>query len=211
MSPSHPATGTGTLFVVSAASGAGKTSLVTALMERETDLLISVSHTTRPPRPGEQDGVHYHFVDRGQFERMLDAAAFLEHAQVFGHLYGTSGEWVQARLNEGSDVILEIDWQGAAQVRRLVPDCVGVFILPPSREELARRLRGRGQDSEEVIARRMSEAISEMSHYAEFDYVVVNDDFGTALAEIRAVIRARRVRRDAQIQRHESLIASLLA
>ncbi|MEC8427384.1 MAG: guanylate kinase, partial [Pseudomonadota bacterium] len=157
----------GTLYTVSAPSGAGKTSLVKALIENLSDIQVSVSHTTRAMRPGEQDGVNYHFVDRDQFVAMVNDNAFLEHAEVFGNMYGTSTQWVKDTLAQGTDVILEIDWQGAQQVRKLMPEVVSLFILPPSREELRRRLTGRGQDDESVIDGRMQEAISEMSHYVE--------------------------------------------
>jgi len=200
----------GTLYVVSAPSGAGKTSLVRALVERVPGLSLSVSHTTRRPRPGEEDGVHYHFVDLETFERMAAEGAFLEHAWVFGHRYGTSRAWVEGRLAEGVDVILEIDWQGARQVRAALPEAVGVFILPPSLEVLEQRLRGRGQDSEEVIRRRLAEAVEEMAHYAEYDYVVVNEVFEEALADLEAIVRARRLALDRQRRRLEPLLAALL-
>ena len=203
--------GCATLYVVSAPSGAGKTSLVKALLEKTTELAVSVSHTTRPPRPGEKDGVDYHFVDMPTFEAMIDQGAFLEHAKVFDNYYGTARSSALERLEGGADVILEIDWQGAAQVRAAMPECVGIFILPPSRGGLEERLRGRGQDSDEVIARRMRDAVNEMSHYEEFDYLVVNDDFDTALQELRAVVVARRQRRVAQQNRRAALIRELLA
>ena len=201
----------GTLYIVSAPSGAGKTSLVKALVQTVPDLVVSVSHTTRPPRPGEQDGVHYHFTDAGGFLSLVEDGAFLEHARVFDHYYGTSRAAVRADLEAGLDVILEIDWQGAQQVRRLVPGCQSIFILPPSREALDARLRSRGQDPEEVIARRMRDAQAETSHYAEFDYLVVNDDFEQALAEMHAIVTADRLRLRRQQGRHRELLASLLA
>ncbi len=201
----------GTLFIVSAPSGAGKTSLVKALLESTPDLVVSVSHTTRAMRPGERDGVDYHFVDVETFHGMVEAGAFLEHAQVFDNFYGTSQAAVEAELAAGRDVILEIDWQGARQVRRLMPDAVGVFIVPPSREALEQRLRGRGQDSDEIIARRMRDAQSEASHYGEYDYLVVNDDFDLALKQLWAVIEARRLRLGAQSVRHERLLRDLLS
>lgn len=184
----------GSLFVISAPSGAGKTSLVKALVERIDHIGVSVSHTTRAQRPGEVDGVNYHFVDRDTFGRMTAQGDFLEQAEVFGNLYGTSQRWVTGTLASGRDVILEIDWQGAAQVRRLLPGTVGVFILPPSREVLRSRLTGRGTDSAEVIERRLAQAAEDMSHYGEFDHVIVNDDFGKALDELAAVVVAQRSR-----------------
>lgn len=201
----------GTLYVISAPSGAGKTSLVRALVERLDGVAVSVSHTTRPMRPGEEDGVHYHFVDRARFLAMVEAGAFLEHAQVFDHYYGTSQQAVEDQLRAGQDVILEIDWQGAAQVRRLMPDCETVFILPPSREELERRLRRRGQDGDEVIARRMRDAVNEMSHYPEFDYLVINEVFEEALDGLQAIFVANRQRLARQQAEHAGLLRALLA
>lgn len=200
----------GTLYVVSAPSGAGKTSLVAALAAAEPGVHVSVSHTTRPPRPGEIDGANYHFVSEAAFAALIDSDAFLEHAQVFGQRYGTTRESVGRHLASGDDVVLEIDWQGAAQVRARHPATVGIFILPPSRESLAARLAGRGQDSEEIIARRMAAAVAEISHYEEFDYLVVNDDFEAALADLRSIVRCGRLSRARQGARHERLIASLL-
>ena len=202
---------TGNLFIISAASGAGKTSLVKALVESTEYIVVSVSSTTRPKRPAEQDGTHYHFVTREEFQTLLDQGEFLEHAQVFDHAYGTSRGRVEERLNDGQDVILEIDWQGARQVREVRPDSVSIFILPPSRDELERRLKGRGQDSDEIIARRMRDAAAEISHYPEFDYLVVNDDFATALGDLRAIVRSHRLRRGSQADRHRALLDSLLA
>lgn len=201
----------GTLFTVSAPSGAGKTSLVKALVDSDSQVTVSVSHTTRPIRPGEQEGVNYHFVGREAFLEMLDRDAFLEHARVFDNFYGTSKEWVEETLAAGRDVILEIDWQGAAQVRRQLPDTVGIFILPPSQQTLRERLTGRGQDDESVIERRMSQAIDEMSHYVEADYLVINDDFQVALDELRAVVTAQRQRLQRQQQRHTDLLQALLS
>jgi guanylate kinase len=200
-----------TLFIVSAPSGAGKTSLVKALLESTPDLVVSVSHTTRAMRPGERDGVDYHFTDVETFRGMIEAGAFLEHAQVFDNYYGTSQAAVEAELAKGCDVILEIDWQGARQVRHLIPGAVGVFVVPPSRQALEQRLRGRGQDSDEIIARRMRDAQSEASHYGEYDYLVVNDDFDAALKQLWAVIEARRLRLSAQSVRHERLLRDLLS
>jgi guanylate kinase len=181
----------GRLFVIAAPSGAGKTSLVRALMQREPDLRFSISYTTRPRRPTEQDGRDYHFVDAAVFERMAAAGEFLEHARVFDNRYGTGRRQVEAALASGQDLILEIDWQGAQQVRRALPECVSIFILPPSRAELERRLRGRGTDSEEVIRRRLRDAASDMTHWEEFDYVVVNDDFDRAVADLRDIVAGR--------------------
>ena len=178
----------GRLFVIAAPSGAGKTSLVRALMEREPGLRFSISYTTRPRRPTEQHGRDYYFVDREEFERMVGNGEFLEHARVFDNYYGTARRQVEAALAAGQDLILEIDWQGAAQVRAALPECVSIFILPPSRAELERRLRGRGTDAEDVIQRRLRDAAGDMRHWREFDYVVVNDDFARALDELYAIV-----------------------
>ncbi|MEJ2143265.1 MAG: guanylate kinase [Gammaproteobacteria bacterium] len=201
----------GTLFIISAPSGAGKTSLVKALLDVTDDISVSVSHTTRPMRPGEQDGVDYHFTDVEAFKKMIDEDAFLENAQVFDNFYGTAQANIEEKLRAGEDVILEIDWQGAAQVRKIMPNCVSIFILPPSKEELAKRLAGRGTDSKEVIARRMRDAVNEISHYPEFDYLIVNDDFDMALVELQSVILARRMRYEVQSQRLEDMLSDLLA
>jgi guanylate kinase len=201
----------GTLYTVSAPSGAGKTSLVKALIESTDAICVSVSHTTRAMRPGEENGVNYHFVDKDTFTGMLEQSAFLEHAEVFGNYYGTSSQWVEDTLAQGDDVILEIDWQGAEQVRRQLPDTVGIFILPPSRDELHKRLTGRGQDDDSVIDARMQEAISEMTHYIEAQYVVINDDFDQALEDFRDIILAKRLTLDNQQRRHEQLLADLLS
>ena len=201
---------TGTLYIVAAPSGAGKSSLVNALLERERDIVLSISHTTRPPRPGDVDGEHYHFVNRGVFERLVANGAFLEHAEVFGNLYGTSRSAVEPVLAQGRDVLLEIDWQGARQVRKVMPDCVSIFILPPSREELERRLPTRAADSAVTIARRLAESVEEIAHVDDFDYVVVNDQFADALGDLRAIVATRRLRREAQTKRHAALIADLL-
>jgi guanylate kinase len=200
----------GTLFVVAAASGTGKTSLVKALVESMPGLGVSISHTTRPMRPGELDGVNYHFIRREEFVRLIGDGAFLEHAEVFSNLYGTSRDWVLNELQQDRDVILEIDWQGAQQIRRLLPDSVGIFILPPSLDTLKSRLTGRGQDSPEVIAHRLREAQGDIAHYAEFSYLVVNDDFDTALADLQAVVRASRLSFRSQSVRQEGLIKRLL-
>lgn len=200
----------GRLYVVAAPSGAGKTSLVRHVAATDPDVVISVSHTTRLPRPGEEDGVHYHFVDEARFRAMVESDALLEHARVFGNYYGTSREWVLRHLGMGLDIILEIDWQGARQVRENISDCVGVFILPPSRVTLEQRLRERGQDSETVVARRMTDAKAQLSHYGEFDYVIINDDFAQAAEDFMAVFRAARLRREFQAWRHRALITALL-
>lgn len=210
-SSSAPARAAGTLYVFAAPSGAGKTSLVHALLETTDGIEVSVSHTTRAPRPGEQDGVDYHFTDVETFQAMVAGGAFLEHAKVFDNYYGTARASLEQRLAAGVDVILEIDWQGARQVREQFPDCVGVFILPPSRDALEERLRNRGQDSDEVIARRMRDAQQEMVHYREFDYLVINDEFDAALQDLRSIVQARRLRTPVQAARHAELLADLLA
>ena len=202
---------TGTLYIISAPSGAGKTSLVKALIDSEAQIRVSVSHTTRAMRPGEVDGVNYHFVSREQFHAMLDKTEFLEHAEVFGNLYGTSQEWVKQTLRDGFDLILEIDWQGAQQVRRLMPEAKSIFILPPTQEALRQRLDNRGQDSDEIIDGRMREAVSEMSHYVEYDYLVINDDFKVALDDLKAIFRANQLLQSPQQQRHTDLLCQLLA
>ncbi|UCJ17959.1 guanylate kinase [Pseudomonas sp. MM211] len=202
---------TGTLYIISAPSGAGKSSLVKALIESEPHVRVSVSHTTRAMRPGESDGVHYHFVDHAQFTAMLEQNEFLEHAQVFGNYYGTSQRSLEKTLAEGIDLILEIDWQGAQQVRRLMPQSKSIFILPPTLEALRHRLTSRGQDSGEVIEQRMREAVSEMSHYVEYDYIVINDDFSHALSDLKAIFRANQLLQPAQQERHLGLLNELLA
>jgi|TARA_B110000046_G_scaffold110565_1_gene117816 guanylate kinase len=203
-------TSTGTLYVFSAPSGAGKTTLVKALLEQTIDIGVSVSHTTRAPRDGEVNGKDYNFVSQDTFKGLIDQSAFLEHAQVFDNFYGTSQIWVEQELEAGRDVILEIDWQGAQQIRQQMPHMVSVFILPPSREELLKRLTGRGTDSQEIIDRRMQDAVSEMSHYGEFNYLIINDDFDTALQELRSIVIARRQRTAVQSQKQQSLLANLL-
>jgi guanylate kinase len=199
----------GILFIVSAPSGAGKTSLVKALLERDPDLRLAVSFTTRASRPGEQDGVHYHFVDTAEFLRMVDAGEFLEHAQVFGNRYGTAEATVRSELEQGRDLLLEIDWQGARQVRGRFPEAVSIFVLPPSADALEQRLRGRGQDTDQVIAGRMAEARSEMSHHGEYDFLVVNDVFDTALDDLGCLVRAERLRREHCGPRLAPLLAEL--
>ncbi|MBT8120673.1 MAG: guanylate kinase [Gammaproteobacteria bacterium] len=201
----------GTLYIISAASGAGKTTLVSAVLEQLDDLEVSVSHTTRAPREGEVDGVNYHFVDKDTFEAMVEDSEFIEYATVFGNMYGTSRQHIQEQLLKGKDVILEIDWQGARQIRQLMPDCRSVFIVPPSREALRQRLTSRGTDDEEIIARRMLEAISEMSHYVEFDYLIINDDFDEARDNLAAIIRGNRMLHVQQQQKHADLLARLLS
>ena len=181
----------GRLFVIAAPSGAGKTSLVKALLASEPRLRLSVSHTTRKRRPTEQDGREYHFVPVPQFERLAARGEFLEHARVFDNFYGTARRFVKEQLRQGHDVILEIDWQGAQQVRRAMPQCVSIFILPPSRRALAERLAGRATDSPEIIARRLRDAAADMSHYREFDYVIVNDDFAQAVSDLRRIVAGR--------------------
>jgi guanylate kinase len=189
---------TATLYVIAAPSGAGKTSLVKQLVDEDEHIMVSVSHTTRAMRPGEVDGVHYNFTDIDSFKSLVAEGRFLEHAQVFDNFYGTSGDWVEAKLAEGIDVILEIDWQGGRQVRQAFPTAVGIFILPPSRAALEERLRGRGQDDDDTIARRMQDAKSEISHFDEFEFVVINDEFDEALADLCSIIAARRLRREGQ-------------
>ena len=201
----------GILYTVSAPSGAGKTSLVSALVDNCPNIRVSVSHTTRPKRAGEIDGINYHFVDRAVFEEMLANAAFLEQAEVFGNLYGTSEAWVKNMLAQGIDVILEIDWQGARQIRKLMPDSVGIFILPPSMSTLRERLTGRGQDGDDIIARRLNEACNEMSHYVEADYLIVNTDFNRALQELRAIVQAQPLRLTHQQVTLDTLLRDLLA
>ena len=200
---------TGNLFIITAASGAGKTSLIKALLAKDSQLKLSISHTTRKPRASEIDGVDYHFVDDATFLSMLGEAQFLESAQVHDARYGTSQAAVEGPLKAGYDLVLEIDWQGAEQVRRLYPQATSIFILPPSIEALERRLTGRAQDSAEVIAKRVAAAREEMRHVSAFDYVTINDDFDVALQDISAIIRAQRLRGIAQLQRYASLIQSL--
>jgi len=207
----------GNLFILAAPSGAGKSSLIKALLERHlsTDdhnnaMQVSVSHTTRAPRPREIDGVHYHFVDHTEFESLIEQGAFFEHAEVFGHYYGTSKVVIENTLRQGIDVFLDIDWQGARQVKAQIPDTATIFVAPPSKDELRRRLTQRGQDSPEVIEQRMIKAVTEISHYHEFDFVVVNDNFTAALSELDAIVTTRRLRKEKQIIRHQQLFNNLL-
>ncbi|WP_114785886.1 guanylate kinase [Vibrio tetraodonis] len=205
--------GKGTLYIVSAPSGAGKSSLISAMLETNPTyaMKVSVSHTTRGMRPGEQDGVHYHFVQKESFEELIEQGAFLEYAEVFGNYYGTSRLWIEENLDKGIDVFLDIDWQGAQQIRKQMPGAQSIFILPPSDDELERRLNARGQDSEAVIAKRMAEAKSEISHYTEYDYVIVNDDFDNALIDFKAIIRAERLKQDKQAAKYKVMLDALLA
>ncbi len=200
----------GNLFILSAPSGAGKSSLIGALLKKHSDMKVSVSHTTRSPRPGEENGVHYHFVSVDEFKALIEKNDFFEWAQVFDNYYGTSKQAIESQLEAGIDVFLDIDWQGAQQIRKLVDDVETIFILPPSKEELESRLNNRGQDSAEVIAGRMAKAQSETSHYNEYDYVVVNDDFDTALAEIETIVMAKRLSLKSQTVRHQALLENLL-
>jgi guanylate kinase len=208
----------GNLFILVAPSGAGKSSLIKALLDKHqtTDIhnnamQVSVSHTTRSPRPGEQDGVHYHFVSREEFESLIEQDVFFEWAEVFGNYYGTSKVVIEQTLRQGIDVFLDIDWQGARQVKAQIPDTATIFVAPPSKHELHRRLTERGQDSEEVIAKRMTKAVAEISHYHEFDFVVVNDNFDAALGELDAIVVSRRLRKEKQVIRHQSLFENLLS
>ena len=199
----------GNLFIVTAPSGAGKTSLVRALLAADANVQLSISYTTRAMRPGEADGRDYHFVSREQFQEMLGRGEFLESAEVYGNYYGTSQTWINQVMESGKDILLEIDWQGAAQVRRLFPAAIGVFILPPSLPALQQRLQGRGQDSAETIARRMEAAREDISHVGEFDYAIINDEFDLAVDDLRAVFRAERLKIDRQLARHRDLISML--
>jgi len=200
----------GKLFIIAAPSGGGKTSLVNALLEGDERLVLSISHTTRPARPGEINGKHYHFVSREEFEAMVVNGDFLEHARVFDNLYGTNRNSVAMQLDQGKDVILEIDWQGARQVRAAFPDCLMIFIIPPSLQTLRERLTGRGQDSAAVIQRRMRDARAEISHWAEFDQLVVNDDFDAALEELRIIINDYRDRKPLDVNKHYQRLAQEL-
>ena len=201
----------GTLYIVAAPSGAGKSSIVNACLARDPNICLSISFTSRAPRPGERHAEHYHFVSADAFKDMVAAGDFFEHALVHGDWKGTAKQSVEPQLAQGKDVLLEIDWQGARQVRSQVPDAVSVFILPPSRQALEQRMRTRGQDSDEVIRRRLAAAREEMSHYGEFDYVIVNEHFDTAVDEMCAIFAASRLRREPQVARHARLITALLA
>ena len=201
----------GTLYIVAAPSGAGKSSIVNAVLARDPNISLSISFTSRPARPGERHAEHYHFVSATEFEAMVENGDFFEHARVHGDWKGTARQSVEPQLSAGRDVLLEIDWQGARQVRARIPNAVSVFILPPSREALEERMRKRGQDSEEVIRLRLAAAREEMSHYGEFGYVIVNEHFDTAVGELCSIFTASRLRRDVQVARHARLISSLLA
>ena len=203
----------GNLYIISATSGAGKSSLINALLADlpRSQVQLSISHTTRNPRPGEEHSVHYYFTQHAEFKRLIEQGHFLEWAEVFGNYYGTSLPMIERSLEQGIDVFLDIDWQGARQIREKVPNVKTIFILPPSKAELEKRLIGRGQDSAETIAKRMSEAVSEMSHYNEFDYVIVNDDFQTALSELKSILTAERLKQAVQAERHQGLISQLLS
>ena len=207
----------GNLFIFAAPSGAGKSSLINALLEKHLSsdahnnaMQVSISHTTRASRPGEIDGVHYHFVDRTEFESLIDQGAFFEHAEVFGHYYGTSKVVIKHTLRQGIDVLQDNDWQDARQVKAQIPDTATIFVAPPSKEELKRRLTERGQDTTEIIEQRMTKAVSEISHYHEFDFIVVNDNFSAALSELDAIVITRRLRKEKQIIRYQQLFNNLL-
>ena len=201
----------GTLFIVAAPSGAGKSSIVNACLARDANIALSISFTSRAPRPGERHAEHYNFIGEGEFQAMIDAGDFFEYARVHGDWKGTARQSVEPLLAQGRDVLLEIDWQGARQVRQRVPDAVSVFILPPSRAALEERMRKRGQDSEATIAQRLAAAREEMSHYGEFDYVIVNEHFDTAVDDMCAIFVASRLRKDIQVARHAKLITALLS
>jgi len=202
----------GTLYILSAPSGAGKSSLINKLLteERSWDVQVSISHTTRAPRVGENNGEHYHFVDVESFKALIEENAFFEWAEVFGNYYGTSRITIEQALQQGIDIFLDIDWQGAQQVRAMMPEAVGIFILPPNRNELEARLNKRGQDSQEIIAKRMAQAQSEMSHYDEYDYLIINDDFDTAKKELSQIVSATRNKHSKQLIVHKDMIAELL-
>lgn len=204
---------TGNLFILSAPSGAGKSSLINALLKQSTgrQLQVSVSHTTRQPRPGEVNGQHYHFVNKAEFEQLIEQQAFFEWAEVFGNYYGTSKSAIDSQLSEGIDVFLDIDWQGAQQVRALHPSVTTIFISPPSLQELENRLNNRGQDSAEVIAARMAQAKSECSHFSEFDFIIVNDDFDSAVQDLLTIVTSKRLTQTQQQEKHQLLFAELLA
>ena len=203
----------GNLFILSAPSGAGKSSLIKALLKQDStrEMQVSVSHTTRNIRPGEENGQHYHFVSKIVFEKLIEKKAFYEHAEVFGNYYGTSEAAIDEQLAKGIDVLLDIDWQGAQQVRMKKPSVTTIFICPPSKDELEKRLQGRGQDSQEVIDERMAQAQSECSHYQEFDYIIVNDDFDQALVDLTTIVNNQRLKRSQQVITHQTLFDDLLS
>ncbi|ATF09354.1 guanylate kinase [Candidatus Enterovibrio altilux] len=203
----------GTLYIISAPSGAGKSSLISALLKDNScyDVQVSVSHTTRAPRKGEENGIHYHFVPVSEFKELIKQDAFLEYAKVFDNFYGTSRLWIEGMLAKGIDIFLDIDWQGAQQIRKKMPHAKSIFILPPSREELEHRLNARGQDADEVIAKRMAEACSEISHYNEYDYVIVNDDFNVALMDMKVILHAERMTQNKQTRKYHDMLDRLLA
>ncbi|WP_077339845.1 guanylate kinase [Pseudocolwellia agarivorans] len=203
----------GNLFILSAPSGAGKSSLIKALLKQDStrEMQVSVSHTTRNIRPGEENGQHYHFVSKIEFEKLIEKKAFYEHAEVFGNYYGTSEAAIDEQLAKGIDVLLDIDWQGAQQVRMKKPSVTTIFICPPSKDELEKRLQGRGQDSQEVIDERMAQAQSECSHYQEFDYIIVNDDFDQALVDLTTIVNNQRLKRSQQVITHQTLFDDLLS
>jgi len=207
---SNSETPRGSLFIIAAPSGGGKTSLVNALLKHDPRLVLSISHSTRASRPGEINGQHYHFVSEAEYKQMIDNGDFVEHARVFDHYYGTNRNSLALQLDQGRDVILEIDWQGARQVRKVFPDCCLIFIIPPSLESLQKRLTGRGQDSEKVIQRRMRDARAEISHWAEFDHLVVNDNFDTALEELHAIINDHRNQKPHKVNKNHQLLAQQL-
>ena len=205
-------TARGNLFIISAPSGAGKSSLISALLkDQPADMQVSVSHTTRQSRPGEENGQHYHFINQDEFKQLIADNAFFEWAEVFGNYYGTSQVTIEQTLEQGIDVFLDIDWQGAQQVKKLMPTSIGIFIFPPSKTELERRLKGRGQDSQEVIDSRMAQAVSEMSHYNEYDFIIINDNFDKAQADLLAIIRSQRLTSASQIHTQNDMIKDLLA
>ena len=201
----------GTLYIVAAPSGGGKTSLVQALIERVHGIQVSISHTTRPMRPGEKNGVNYFFVDEPEFMKMVGNGEFIEHAKVFDHLYGTSAAQITERLEQGIDIVLDIDWQGAEQIRHLYSNVVGIFLVPPSLEALKQRLRNRRQDNDEIISERMVRAQDELSHYPEFDYLIVNDEFDKAASELAAIVIANRLRMDLQVKKQSKLLSFLMS
>jgi guanylate kinase len=201
---------TGTLYVISAPSGCGKTSLVGCLLRSTQRLCVSVSHTTRPPRPGERPGIDYHFVDKAYFEQLIASHALLEYAEVFGYYYGSSANWIQEKLQSGLDVILEIDWQGAQQIRKQFPSAVTIFILPPSWETLESRLQQRGQDKPAIIKTRLQEAKAEVAHYAEYDYLIVNTHFDQAVSDLQTILQAKRLRQCQQQHQLRALLQTLL-